>query len=138
MNNPSAKQIIDNLYCLLIDANINRNDDDVLNELNSVNDCFVDYQVKRFKKTMTKYHAIAQKNKFSEIKEELNRLRKLGTEKLLEYFTPQEKQQFQSCFRKFKELTETDEKSIMEDQELLLFIKKLKERTDNNDNPSNS
>ena len=103
-----------------------------------VKDDFIEYQVEKFKQLKAKYNAVAQKSKFLTIIEEFNHLKKIGAEKLKEYFSPQESLQLQPLFRKFEELTETDEKSILQDQEFLLFIKKLKEKIVNDDNISNS
>lgn len=136
MNNPQAKQIINNLYDLLLEANINRPNEDVLAEANSVSDAFVEYQISRFKRTMTKYQAISQKNKFAEIQLQFNQLLEIGIEKLAAMFQPEEKLQYQRCFNKFKELTKADEQSILQDSELLLFIKKMKEKIEDNGNKS--
>ncbi len=138
MSNSGAKQTICNLYGLLMEANINKPDNEILTELNLVKDDFVEYQLTKFKQSRAKYNAIFQKSKYSEIIEEFNRLRSIGIEKLKELFTQKEELQLEACFRKFEELTTADEKSIIEDQELILFIKKLKERIDNNDNSGNS
>lgn len=134
MNNPQAKQIINNLYDLLLEANINRSNEDVLEEVNSVSDSFVEYQVSRFKRTMAKYQAISQKNKFAEIQLQFNQLLEIGIDKLAALFQPEEKLQYQRCFNKFKELTKADEQSILQDSELLLFIKKMKEKIEDNGN----
>jgi len=136
MSNSSAKQIICNLYGLLMEANINKPDVEVLTDLNMMKNDFVEYQLAKFKQSRTKYNAVVQRNKFSEIQLQLNRLREVGYEKILALFTPQEKLQYQSCYNKFKELTDADEKSILQDTELLLFIKKIKEKIEDNDDAS--
>jgi hypothetical protein len=127
-------QILDHLYGLLIEMNFHRPDEDILNELDYKNDPFIQKHLQRIKLKTAKSHAKQNKNQYSVILQEIKRLKEIGFDKIKTLLTPQEEPQMLLLFRRFEELSEKDEASLAEDQELLGLISALKEKLDKPEN----
>lgn len=137
MEATNAKQILNNMYGLMMEINFHRSDEDVLAETDP-NDPFIQKHLQKIRQLSAKYAAIANQGKFEKLKTEVQRLKQLGLEEIKRVLTSQEQIQLQPMFRKFEELTEADGQSILEDQELLQMIEFLKNKTEENDNDDHS
>lgn len=126
----SAKQILNNLYSLLMELNFHADGPDVMGELSNEEKERVERHLKRIKLLKTKYKAEANKQYFQKAFEQIQVLKEKGIEELRKLLKPEEQPDLLPLFRKFEEITESDKSSILEDTELLSMIEKLKERLD--------
>jgi len=86
--------------------------------------------MQQIKLRTAKYNALRQKSKYNSLLIELKRLKEIGVDKLRQLIGPEEAMQLQPLFSKFEELSEKDEASIAEDQELLQLLAALKGKLD--------
>lgn len=128
----NAKQILSNLYGLMMEINYHRQDEDVITELNSNPDPQIEKHLLRIKQLTTRLKAEANKALFQRAFEQIKVLKQRGLEELKNLVKPQDQEKLIPLFRKFEELTEEDEAAILEDQELLHLLEILKERLDEN------
>ena len=136
MSTLNAKQVLSNLYGLMMEINYHRPDEDILEELTEHPDPQVEKHLIRVKQLSTKFKAEANKNRFQEALDQLNALKQKGSDELRKLFPPIERQrpELVQLFRKFEELTSKDEQAILEDQDLLRLIKLLKDKLDDETN----
>lgn len=125
-----SKQILSNLYGLLMEINFHRTDDDVLAELENNPDNNIDDHLLKIKRLNAKFKASENKFRFEKVKEQIQKLKELGAEEINKLLKPEDKLEVAPLYRKFEEITAHDEKSIMEDQELLQLLKLLNQRLD--------
>ena len=125
MENTSAKQVLSNLYGLIMEINLHRSDEDVLRELQENPDSQIEKHLQRIKILNAKVKAQANVSRFQKAKEQLKLLKVKGIEELKKLIQPQQQTQFMPLFRKFEELTLEDEAAILEDQELLQLMEIL-------------
>lgn len=128
----NASQILSNLYGLMMEINYHRSDDEVLTELQENQDVQLERHLIKIKQLSTKLKAEANKTRFQEALEYLRILKERGADEMIKLFKPQEHLKLAPLFRKFEELTEKDEKAILEDQELLQLIRILKDKINEN------
>lgn len=128
----NARQILSNLYGVMMEINFHRTEEEVLSELQQSPDPIIEKHLIKIKQLSTKLNAEANRNSFHEALLQLKYLKERGSEELMKLFQPAEKQKLAPLFRRFEELTEKDEKAILEDQELLQLIKILKEKLHEN------
>lgn len=131
MGTQNTKQILSDLYGLMMEINFHRDDDEVLKELQENPDPQIEKHLIRIKQFSTKVKAEANRIRFVKAKEQLALLKQKGIEEIQRLITPQERAQYAPLFRKFEELTKEDEEAIMEDQELLKLLEILKKQIDN-------
>ena len=134
MTTASKKQALSNLYGLMMEINLHQADEDVLNELQQHPDPQIEKHLLKVKQLTTKLKAEAYKIQFQVAIDQLKALKQKGVEELKKLFQPSEQVELSPLFRKFEELTEKDEKAILEDQELLRLMRILKEKLDDNKN----
>lgn len=127
-----AQQILNNMYGLMMEINLHRSDEDILAETDT-QDPFIRKHLQKIKQLTAKYTAVGNQSKFQQLKDEIQRLKELGIEEVKKLLNPQDQMQLQPLFRKFEELTEADEQSILEDQELLQMIEYLKTKGDSDE-----
>ncbi|MGF1587179.1 MAG: hypothetical protein ACFCUM_17810 [Bacteroidales bacterium] len=132
METRSTKQILSDLYGLMMEINFHRTDEEVLNELQENSDPDIDKHLLRIKQINAKLKAEANRIRFKKAKDQLSLLKEKGVEAIQKLITPEERAQYAPLFRKFKELTKGDEESIMEDQELLKLLETLNDHIDEN------
>lgn len=130
----SARQVLSNLYGLMMEINLHRTDEDVLNELNERPDPQIEKHLLRVKQLATKLKAETNRARFQAAVDQLRTLKEKGIEELKKFIRPSEQAEFVPLFRKFEELTEKDEQAILEDQDLLRLMKILKDKLDDNAN----
>lgn len=126
----NAKQILSNLYGLMMEINYHRLDDEVLEELELKQDAQLDKHLIKIKQITARLRAQNNKDRFQKAIEQIAILREKGLDELKRILSPQDQTKLIPLFSKFEELTEADEKSILDDQELLHLIEILKNKID--------
>ena len=126
----NAKQILNNLYGLMMEINYQREDDEILAELAEKPDAQLDNHLLKIKQLTTKLKAEASKLRYHDALEQLKKLKDQGIEEFKKLFNPSEQAQLIPLFNKFSELSKKDEEAILEDQEMLQFMTILKNRSD--------
>lgn len=121
-------QILDHLQKLLLEINFHRPDEDVFDETGYQDNDFVKKHLRQIKLKMAKVKAEHNKGGFRAIMEEVRKLRQIGIEEINKLLNPEQRLQYQPLFRKFEDLSEKDEASILEDSELLQIISVLKDK----------
>lgn len=125
-----TKEILNNLYGLMMEINFHRSDEDILAQLQTNPDQQIDKHLLKIKRLSSKLRAEANKLRFQKAIEQITLLKQKGIDELKKFLKPQEQFQLVSLFSKFEELTSGDEASILEDEELLSFMATLKDRLD--------
>ncbi len=131
METQNTKQILSDLYGLMMEINFHREDEEVSNELQENPDSQIEDHIVRIKQITAKMKAEANRIRFVRVKEQLALFKQKGIEEIQQLITPQERVKYAPLFRKFEELTKEDEEAIMEDQELLKLLEILNKRIDN-------
>ncbi|GAA4334926.1 hypothetical protein [Flaviaesturariibacter amylovorans] len=129
----SAKQILSNLYGLLMELNFHADGPDVMDELSDQEKQRVSLHLKKIKLLKTKYKAEANRQYFQRAFEQVQALKEKGIDELKKLLRPEDQMDLVPLFRKFEEITEKDKSSILEDTEILSMIELLKERIDGSD-----
>ena len=132
MGTVSAKQVLSNLYGLMMELNLYRPDEDVLKELQINPDPQIEKHLVKIKQLNAKLKAQANVSRFQKVKEQVKALKELGLEEFKKLIQPHEETQLILLFGKFEEITEEDEASILEDQELLRLMEILNNRVNDN------
>lgn len=133
MGTQNAKQILSDLYGLMMEINFHREDDEVLKELQENPDAQIEKHLLRIKQIKAKVRAEASHIRFARAIEQLALLKEKGIDEIQRLITPQERIQYAPLFSKFEEMTKEDEANIMEDQELLKMLEILNKKM--NENP---
>jgi hypothetical protein len=133
MGTSSAKQILSDLYGLMMEINFHREDEDILKELQANPDPQIEKHLLRIRQINAKVRAATNRNNFVKAKELLALLREKGIEEIQKLISPQERTQLAPLFSKFEKMTKEDEENIMEDQELLKMLEILNRKI--NENP---
>ncbi|MBS1532574.1 MAG: hypothetical protein JSU01_19880 [Bacteroidetes bacterium] len=126
----NSKQVLSNLYGLMMEINYYRPDKEILEELEQKPDAQLDAHLVKIKQLNAKLKAQANQERFQKAVDQIKVLKEKGLEELKRLISPQEQAQLVPLFRKFDELTEKDEAAIGEDQELLHLIEILKNKLD--------
>ncbi|MBS1753574.1 MAG: hypothetical protein KF741_13215 [Ferruginibacter sp.] len=126
----NTKEILNNLYGLMMEINFHRSDEDILAQLQTNPDQQIDKHLLKIKQLSSKLRAEANKIRFQKAIEQITLLKQKGLDELKKFLKPQEQFQLVSLFSKFEELTSGDEAAILEDEELLNFMATLKDRLD--------
>jgi len=133
MGTQNTKQILSDLYGLMMEINFHREDEEVLKELIENPDLQIEGHLLRVKQIKAKVRAEIIRLRFEKAKEQLLLLKEKGIEELQRLISPQERIQYAPLFSKFEEMTKDDEENIMEDQELLKMLELLNNKI--NENP---
>jgi len=128
----NAKQVLSDIYGLMMEINLHRADEDVLEDLKENPDPLIENHLLKIKQLKAKLKAEANRVLFQKAIEQIKILKQQGIEEIKNIFNPEEQVQLMPLFRKFEELTKDDEAAILEDQELLYFMEILKNRIDEN------
>jgi len=118
--------IINRLYELMIEANLKKPDEEMLLEIDSTNDSDVEKYLSKIKFYRTSSKSIINRNRFLSAKRELMKLITEYKGKLSDLFSGEEYDLLLRFHRNYKESTEKDEQSMMENKKLLDLLKKLK------------
>jgi len=128
----NAKQVLSDLYGLMMEINYHRPDEEVLEELQQKPDAQLEKHLVKIRQISAKLKAQANKERFQKAIDQIRIMKEKGLDELRKLINPQEQAQLVPLFRKFEELTEKDETAIVEDQELLHLIEVLKNKLDEN------
>lgn len=131
METQNTKQILSDLYGLMMEINFHREDEEVLKELQEHPDSQIEKHLLRIKQISANIKAETNRRRFLKAKEQLAQLRQKGIEEIQRLLTPEERIQYVPLYRKFKESSNEDEEDILEDQEFLKLIEILNKQTDN-------
>jgi len=128
----NAKQVLSNLYGLMMEINIHRTDEELISELREYPDPQVENHLLKIKQLKVKLRAEENRVRYQQAIDQIKILKQKGLEEIKKIFNTEEQVQLLPLFRKFEELTKEDEAAILEDQELLHFMEILKNRIDEN------
>ena len=134
MKNSSSTQILSNLYGLMMEINFYRSDEDVLSELVSNPDPEINEHLLKVKQLNAKLKAQKNNEIFKNAIEQLRLLKEKGLDEFKKLFSKEDQEQYVRLYRKFEELTKEDEALLLQDQELLIMLEKLKSKIDGNQN----
>lgn len=126
----NVKQVLSNLYGLMMEINFHRLDEEVSAELQQKPDRQIEEHLLKIKQINAKLKAQHNKARFEDVIEQIRKLKERGIDELKRLIPAQEQAQLVPLFRKFEELTKKDEASILEDQELLELMEVLKSKLD--------
>lgn len=124
-------EILHHFYSLLLQMNFH--EEDKTPTADDFTDPFIQKHLRQIKLKIARNKADLKKSNYQSILQEIDRLGKIGTEKLKELLTPKEVLQLQPLFSKFESLSNKDKESIAEDEELLQLISALKDKLDKSD-----
>jgi hypothetical protein len=124
-------EILHHFYSLLLE--INFHEEDKVPTADDLADPFIQKHLRLIKLKIARNKAELKKSTYQSILEEIDRLRKIGTDELKKLLTPKEVLQLQPLFSKFESLSNKDKESIAEDEELLQLISALKGKLDKSD-----
>jgi hypothetical protein len=126
----NTKQVLSDLYGLMMEINLHRTDEDVLANLRANPDEQINSHLLKIKRLTAKLKAHTNSMRFAKAVEQIRLLKQKGLDEIKKLIRPEEQVQLVPLFRKFEDLSEEDEASILEDQQLLHLIEILKDRLD--------
>lgn len=124
--------ILHHFYSLLLEFNFHEDESEAPSAETS-SDPFIQKHLRQVKLKVAKARAERKKSVFQLIVQEMERLRKIGSDEWNKLVTPKQALQLQPLFNKFDSLSVSDKESIAEDEELLQLIILLKEKLDRDD-----
>ncbi|UEG51390.1 hypothetical protein LLH06_10440 [Mucilaginibacter daejeonensis] len=130
---PTNKQILNNLYGLMLEINYQQDDKDVLAELEAKPDSVVNNHLLKIKQLTAKLKAEANRQRYADAVSQLQLLKQKGIEEFKKLFSPSDQTKLVPMFNRFTELSQKDEQEILEDQEMLHFMEILKDRANETD-----
>lgn len=130
---PTNKQILNNLYGLMLEINYQQDDQDVLAELEAKPDSVVNNHLLKIKQLTAKLKAEANRQRYADAVSQLQLLKQKGIEEFKKLFSPGDQTKLVPMFNRFTELSQKDEQEILEDQEMLQFMEILKDRANEAD-----
>ena len=128
----NTKQVLSDLYGLMMEINYHRTDDEVLEDLRHKDDPQLENHLLRMRQISTRLKAQKNRERFQMALEQIRVLKEKGLDELKKFVSAQEQSQLVPLFRKFEELTKEDEAAILEDQELLHLLEVLINKIDDN------
>lgn len=126
METGNAKQVLSNLYGLLMEINLHREDEDILEELKNNPDVQIEKHLKNIRRLSTKYKAYDNKIQFQKAFDKLRQLKEKGIEEIKQFLNYEEQAQMVKLFRKFDETTSESEADLLEDDHFLSCMNILK------------
>lgn len=126
----NTKQVLSNLYGLMMEINFHRTEEDVLADLRANPDEQINNHLLKIKRLTAKLKAQTNSMRFAKAIEQIRLLKQKGLDEIKKLIRPEEQVQLIPLFRKFEDLSKEDEASILEDQQLLHLIEILKDRLD--------
>lgn len=134
MNSRNAKQILSDLYGLMMEINYHRSDQEVLKELQENPDPTLDKYLIQIKQMKARLRALENESRFQKAIEYFKSLKSKGIDEIKKSLSLEDQTTLIPLFRKFENLTTEDEKDILEDSELLKYIEILKDKLDSDEN----
>ena len=124
------KQILNNLYGLMLEINYHRDNDEILAELQAKPDALIDKHLAKIKQITAKLKAEANRQRYQNAVQQLQMLKEKGIEQFKSMFSNTDQAKLVPMFNRFTELSQADEEAILEDQQMLEFLEILKNRAD--------
>lgn len=126
METGNAKQVLSNLYGLMMEINLHREDEDILDELKNNPDPQIEKHLTNIRRLTTKYKAHAYKLQFQKALDKLRQLKEKGIEEIKQFLNPEEQAQLVTLFRKFDETSPESEADLLDDDQFLSCMNILK------------
>lgn len=130
METGNAKQVLSNLYGLLMEMTLCSEDEDVMSGLTIMPDTQIEKHLVNIRKLTAKYKAHSNRMVFHQALTKLRELKEKGSEEMLKLFNTQEQSQLLTLFRKFDENSARDDVSLMEDELFMDCMNLLKSKLD--------
>lgn len=127
------RQILNNLYGLMLEINYHRDDDEILAELQTKPDALVDKHLAQIKQLNVKLKAEVNRQRYQNAVQQLEMLKEKGIEQFKAMFSNSDQAKLVPMFNRFTELSQADEEAILEDQQMLQFLEILKNKADESD-----
>jgi len=127
MNN---KEIIYKLYEIIMEANLHKPEEEVLEEIHQNPDSDINKYLIKIRLYRTKAKAITNQHKFSKVTEELSELINSAGDRLKELLSVEDYSSLLRFHRNYKEFTEKDKLTMIEDKKLLELLRRLKSDMD--------
>ena len=124
-----SRKVLNNLYGLLMELNFHESEEEIIQQFESKPDPQILKHLTIVKQHTAKIKADLNRRRYDGVLELWGKLEK-GMDELKKLIRPEEQAQFMPLFHKFENISKEDEKDILKDQELLLLMKILKERSD--------
>lgn len=129
----TSKQILNNLYGLMLEINYNREEEEILSELVETQDLQINNHLIKIKQLTAKLKAESSKVRYQRALEQLAKFKEKGIDSFKKLFSAEEQLTLVPMFNKFTELSKSDEEAILEDQEMLFLLEILKDKASNID-----
>lgn len=129
MDAKNAVEILNNYYGLMIEINYHKPAEDYLNELENTSE-FVNKHLNQIRLKQAKAKALFMKKRYIALQNEFKKLKEYGVEELKKLLGVKERQDLVPLFRKFEELSKSEEADISDDNDFLDFISILKNKMD--------
>ncbi|QBZ97340.1 hypothetical protein [Flavobacterium sangjuense] len=127
MKSSNAIEILNNYFGLMLELNYHTPAEDYFDKMDNVSE-FVNLHLNKIKLKQAKSKALYNKKRYEELKSEFEKLKKYGVEELKKLLGNKERLQLQPLFRKFEDLSESDEMEIIDDSDFINFISVLKDK----------
>src|ERR1700744_5130571 len=98
----NAKQVLSNLYGLMMEINYHRPDEEVQAELQEKPDAQIEKHLIKIRQLKTKLKAQENSDRFQRAIDQIRLLKEKGLDELKKLITPQEQAQLVPLFRKFE------------------------------------
>ncbi len=128
MKNHKQRENLSNLYGFFMESNFHRSDEEVLSQLEEQPDSQIEDFLSQIKKKQVRLKALKNKLFFDYVNEKLTEIRQKGLEELRKIIPTNELIEFAPLFSKYQELSESDYRDIVEDQDFLKLMEYLQDK----------
>ncbi|WP_185246247.1 hypothetical protein [Chryseobacterium bernardetii] len=128
MKNHKQRENLSNLYGFFMESNFHRSDEDILSQLEEQPDSQIEDFLSQIKKKQVRLKALKNKLFFDYVNEKLTEIRQKGLEELRKIIPASEQIEFAPLFSKYQELSESDYRDIVEDQDFLKLMEYLQDK----------
>ena len=128
MKNHKQRENLSNLYGFFMESNFHQSDEDLLSQLQEHPDSQIEDFLSQIKKKQVRLKALKNKLFFDYVNEKLTEIRLKGIEELRKIIPSNEQIEFAPLFSKYQELSESDYRDIVEDQDFLKLMEYLQDK----------
>ena len=128
MKNHKQRENLSNLYGFFMESNFHQSDEDLLSQLQEQPDSQIEDFLSQIKKKQVRQKALKNKLFFDYVNEKLTEIRLKGIEELRKIILSNEQIEFAPLFSKYQELSESDYRDIVEDQDFLKLMEYLQDK----------
>ncbi len=118
-------RFFNNFYAILQEANLFRDNQEIVNDVKLESDPFINDQLKIVKKYRAKFLAGQKKDRTEQLSEVIYALKNDDNESLVNLLGESNSQQAQSLYNNFKNMSKKDSESIHEEKLFLALIEVL-------------